>query len=115
MTIKTRAEAFTADNVTTFKTFDVVNGEVELTEREYIDHLDECYDSVMVCGMSYSAGRVLSEVDPTAFRCGKGDYESEIQSELEAQLEREDESDIEFDVHPDDVEEEEEEQEDDDE
>lgn len=112
MTIKTRAEAFTAENVTTFKTFDVINGEVCLTEREYIDRLDECYDSVMICGMSYSAGRALSEVDPTAFRCGKGDYESELQSELEEQLEREDESDIEFDVHPDDVEEEEEQEED---
>ena len=104
MTIKTRAEAFTADNVTKFNGYDVENGEVCLSEREYSDHLDECYDTVMVCGMSYSAGRVLSEVDPVAFRCGKGDYESGIQAELEEQLDREDDSNIEFEIHPDDVE-----------
>lgn len=111
MTFKTRAEAFTAENVTKFRTFDVTDGQIDISESEYIDHLDDCYGEVSVCGMSYSAGRVLSEVDPVAFRCGWGDYESEIQSELEAQLEREDESDIEFEVHPDDVEEEEEEDE----
>jgi flagellar assembly factor FliW len=35
-------------------------------------------------------------VDPIAFRCGLGDYESEIQAELEEALENEDDSDIEF-------------------
>lgn len=108
MNVTTREQAFTADNVTKFRTFDVINGQVDISKSEYIDHLDECYDEVSVCGMSYSAGRVLSEVDPVAFRCGLGDYESEIQSAMEDQLEREDESDIEFEVHPDDVEEEQE-------
>jgi hypothetical protein len=38
----------------------------------------------------------LQDADPTAFRCGKGDYESELQSELENQLSKEDSDDIEF-------------------
>ena len=110
MNITTREQAFTAENVTKFRTFDVTNGQIDISESEYIDHLDECYGEVSICGLSYSAGRAQCEIDPTAFRCGLGDYESEIQSELEAQLEREDESDIEFEVHPDDVEEEDEEE-----
>lgn len=108
MTITTREQAFNVDNVTKFKGYDVDGGEVTLTEGEYIDQLDECYDEVSVCGMDYSAGRVLCEVDPVAFRCAKGEYESELQSELERQLDREDESDIEFEVDPDEVEDEEE-------
>lgn len=108
MNIKTRAEAFNVDNVVNFKTFDVINGEVCLTSEEYSDHLDECYGRAEICGMTYSAGRALAEVDPTAFRCGKNDYESSLQTELEDQLSREDDSQIEFEIDPDDIEEEDE-------
>ena len=55
--------------------------ETELTDSEYEDYLDELYGEVEVCGCNYSAGRTLREVDPTAFRCGKSDYESEQDSE----------------------------------
>lgn len=51
--------------------------EYEMTDEEYRDMLDEIYGEVEVCGMTFSSGRVLEELDPTAFRCGKGDYESE--------------------------------------
>lgn len=88
---------FDIANVVSFRDFDVRDGEVVLADDEYADHLDECYGNVEVCGYSYGAGRLLKEVDPTAFRCGKSDYESEIESELETQLENLDDSDIEFD------------------
>jgi hypothetical protein len=85
-----------ADNVSTFRGFDIRNGEVSLSDSEYSDYLDEIYGDVQVCGMTYGAGSTLEAIDPTAFRCGKGDYESEIQSGLEDQLSREDSDDIEF-------------------
>lgn len=87
---------FNIKNVDTFKNFNVVNGEVDVSESVYRDYLDDTCDGVVVCGMTYSAGRVLQEVDPVAFRCGLSDYESEIQSELEEAIENEDDSEIEW-------------------
>lgn len=107
-TFKTRAEAFTADNVTQFNGYDVEGGEVTLSDGEYVEILNELYGEVSVCGHMYDSGSILIDQDPCAFRCGKSDYESHIQTELEEQLEREDDSNIEFNIDPDDVEEEDE-------
>lgn len=90
------AQFWNIDNVSSFRGFDVRGGEVRLGDSEYIDYLNEIYGDVEVCGYTYGAGDVLESQDPTAFRCGKCDYESEIQSELEEQLSREDSADIEF-------------------
>lgn len=87
---------FDIANVVSFRGFDVVNGEISLSVDEYREFLDEVYGLVNVCGYEYSAGQTLLEVDPVAFRVGKGDYESSIQSELEDQLENLDDTDIEF-------------------
>lgn len=106
MTINTRAEAFTADNVTQFNGYDVEGGEVTLSDDEYVEILNDIYGEVSVCGYMYSSGNILIDQDPCAFRCGKADYESGIQTELEEQLEREDDSNIEFEIDPDDIEEE---------
>jgi hypothetical protein len=85
-----------ATNVNTFKGHDVVNGEVEVCDSLYTDHLDEMWGDVVICGMTYSSGRALQELDPVAYRCGKNDFGSELDSELERQLENEDDTDIEF-------------------
>lgn len=84
------------ENVSTFRNFDIVDGEVSLSNSEYKDFLNEMYGSVTVCGQEFDQGDLLEDADPVAFRCGKSDYESQIQSELEEQLNREDSSDIEF-------------------
>lgn len=69
-------------------------------EEEYKDLIDES-GPVMICGMSFTASRILAEIDPTAYRCGLNDYvdsldvtdDSEYQAleeelaELEAELE----------------------------
>lgn len=84
------------ENVSSFRNFDVVDGEISLTNDEYVDYLNEIYGDVDVCGNSYGAGSLLEDADPVAFRCGKSDHESQIQSELEDQLNREDPDDIDF-------------------
>lgn len=91
-----REEFWNIDNVKSFRNFDVDNGEVSLSDSEYVDYLNEIYGSVEVCGHTFEQGDLLQDADPTAFRCGKSDYESEIQSELEDQLDKEDSDDIEF-------------------
>lgn len=90
------AQFWNIDNVKSFRNYDVVDGEISMSDSEYIEFLDEIFGDVQVCGMTFSSGSLLQDADPVAFRCGKGDEESNIQSELERQLENEDDSDIEF-------------------
>lgn len=71
--------------------------EVEVTESEYEDVLDEIYGDVEICGMRYSSGRALRDLDPVAFRCGKIDYEDSLYhkwkcSECDAEYDTEDEA-----------------------
>lgn len=87
---------FNINNVDTFRGFNVVNGQVDVSESQYADMIDECNEAVVVCGITFNASSILQECDPVAFRCGLGDYESEIQSELEEAIENEDDSEIEW-------------------
>lgn len=84
------------ENVASFRGFTVTRGQVNISNDEYRDMLDDAYGDVTICGMTYSAGRALEACDPVAFRIGMGDYESEIQSELEEAIENEDDSNIEW-------------------
>ena len=45
----------------------------ELTEDQYEEQLNDCYETVTICGMEYEQGRALRELDPVAFRCGMAD------------------------------------------
>ena len=43
------------------------------TEEAYEELIDEISEEVKIGSLTYSAGRVLREVDPIAFRCGMAD------------------------------------------
>lgn len=89
--------SFNIKNVDTFRGFNVVKGQVDVSESQYADWLDDLYpESVQACGMTFTQSRILQELDSVAFRCGLGDYESEVQSELEDAIENEDDSEIEW-------------------
>lgn len=83
-------------NVDTFRGFNVVNGQVNIPSECYKEFLNDIYGSITICGMTYEQGDALEALDPVAFRCGLGDYESEIQAELEEAIENEDDSEIEW-------------------
>ena len=51
--------------------------EYEIDDDEFRDYLDGIFGDVDVCGFTYGPGYALQELDPTAFRCAKLDYESE--------------------------------------
>lgn len=57
------------------------------TEESYEELIDELENDVEICGMKYSPGRVLKEIDPIAFRCGMADesdrYYEQFQDEHE--------------------------------
>ncbi len=54
------------------------------TEETYEDLLDECLPEVKIGELTYSAGHVLKEVDPVAFRCGVSDMLADSETYVEA-------------------------------
>ena len=50
--------------------------EYSCTEYEYDEMLDDVYGDVEICEMNYSSSQALKLLDPTAYRCGKADYEA---------------------------------------
>lgn len=75
--IEKRAELLTVKNEIAIKQREIRNFSYESTESDYDSFLDECYGDIEVCGNTYSASYALKELDPTAYRCGKVDYDSE--------------------------------------
>jgi len=55
------------------------------TEESYKDMLNECYSFESVGGIfaDMEPARVLEEMDPTAYRCGKNDYEDSLDETCE--------------------------------
>ena len=49
--------------------------ELDYDEDEIIEMLDEIYGDVEICGMTYSSGQALLELDPIAFRQAKLEIE----------------------------------------
>jgi DNA repair exonuclease SbcCD ATPase subunit len=52
------------------------NWEVGIDDEQYDDMLDDVYGEVQIAGCSYSTSYALKKLDPTAYRCGKSDFES---------------------------------------
>ena len=50
--------------------------EYSCSESEYDEFLDEIEGSVTVAGMEFYASDILKSCDPTAYRCGKLEYEA---------------------------------------
>jgi hypothetical protein len=90
------AQFWNVQNVKSFRGCDVVNGEIDLSDSEYAEIVDELYGPVTVMGMSYNQSTIIMELDHIAWSCAKRDHENYLQSELEDQLDNEDENDIEF-------------------
>ncbi len=69
---------------------DFVN-EWEISDEEYEELIDEISGEVQIGSLTYSAGRVLREVDPIAFRVGKSEEEcpENLQEEKREEVEEE--------------------------
>lgn len=51
-------------------------------EEQYEDMLNDCYDSVSICGFNYEQGHALRNIDPIAFRCGVSEWEGQEFDEI---------------------------------
>lgn len=52
--------------------------EQEITEKEYKDILDKLYPEVSIGSLTFRPGDIVEKMNPTAFRCGKLDYEDTL-------------------------------------
>lgn len=57
------------------------------SEDYYDDYLNEAYGEIDVCGYTYLAAGVLYDVDPTAYHCGRSDWEDAMSYDLTDELE----------------------------
>lgn len=57
-----------------------------IPEGFYDDMLDECYETVEICGYKYSPSIALLRVDDTAYRCGYCDYCDSLYSDIESAI-----------------------------
>ena len=54
-----------------------------LLEEWFEDMLDDCYQEVVIAGLSYSASVAFKRIDPIAYRVGMNDYESCLRTDYE--------------------------------
>ena len=61
----------------TSKKQEIDNFEYECSDDDFDDFLDQIYSEINIGGLTFYPSQVLKECDPTAYRCGKADYESD--------------------------------------
>ena len=54
-----------------------------LMEEYFDDMLDDCYQDVVIAGLSYSASVAFKRIDTIAYRVGMNDYESCLRTDYE--------------------------------
>ncbi len=54
-----------------------------LLEEWFNDMLDDCYQDVVIAGITYTASVAFKRIDPIAYRVAMSDYESSLRSDYE--------------------------------
>jgi hypothetical protein len=54
-----------------------------MTDADFIEFINETNPEVTICGLTFSPGNILKEMDPVTFRCMKNDYISMLEDENE--------------------------------
>ena len=50
-----------------------------MTDNDFIDFINDIEPEITICGITFSPGDILKEMDPIAFRCFKSDYEADME------------------------------------
>lgn len=48
---------------------------------EYDAMLDECYEDVVIGGITFTPSQILKECDPIAYQCGLNDFEDSMEND----------------------------------
>lgn len=65
--------------------YNLLNFEYTVSEHEYDEMIDDTEFTVTVCGIEFSPSHILKNLDYTAYRCGKADYEASFDIEYLAE------------------------------
>lgn len=57
--------------------------EIEYTEEDFDDYIDDCYGDVKIGNLSFSSSEVLKEMDPVAYNIEFSEYESSMKKDDE--------------------------------
>ena len=57
-----------------------------MTDNDFIDFINEIEPEITICGITFSPGQVLKEMDPIAFGCFKSDYEGNMEEDEDENL-----------------------------
>jgi len=52
-----------------------------MTDNDFIDFINDIEPAVTICGLTFSPGDILKEMDPVAFRCFKSDFEASMEED----------------------------------
>jgi len=57
-----------------------------MTDNDFIEFINDIEPAVTICGLTFSPGDILKEMDPVAFRCFKSDYEASMEEDEDENL-----------------------------
>jgi len=52
-----------------------------MTDNDFIEFINEMEPEITICGITFSPGDILKEMDPIAFRVFKSDYEADMEED----------------------------------
>lgn len=82
--------------VAKFRGYAVVRGVVQVTDSELVEHLDNTYAEVTICGLNVKPGGALLQLAPLMFEAIKVEYQEELQNSLQGQLATSNDVDIDW-------------------
>ena len=57
-----------------------------MTDNDFLDFINDIEPAITICGITFSPGDILKEMDPIAFRCFKSDYEADMEEDEDENL-----------------------------
>ena len=57
-----------------------------MTDNDFIEFINDIEPEITICGITFSPGDILKEMDPIAFRCFKSDYEADMEEDEDENL-----------------------------
>ena len=57
-----------------------------MTDNDFIEFINDIEPEITICGITFSPGDILKEMDPIAFSCFKSDYEANMEEDEDENL-----------------------------
>lgn len=82
--------------VKAFRSYNVTLGVVQVSDGEFVEHLDSTFAEVAICNHNVKPGSALQVVAPVWFQTLKNEYQEELQISLQSQMRQGNDVDIDY-------------------